>query len=256
MHGLITGSRLALTLRRLRGRFGISAPKVAVRTHVPWYWRALTAVVVVGISAGLAGWTYDAGRRFAGFDSSASEQEISALKDKVAHLESEAANLRGTAAAGQSNLQIERTTLEQLTAQVKSLETENTRLKEELAVFENLAGGEGKGDGLAISRLRVDPDAAPGRYRFSLLAAQQGPQRGREFKGSMQVAVTLQQGADSAIVVFPRSGDPDAAKYEVSLRNFRRLSGTFQLPPDAKIKGVEVRLVQDGTIRATQKVTL
>jgi hypothetical protein len=49
-------SRLALTLRRLRGRFGISAPRVAIRTHLPWYWRALAIVVLSGVSLALAGW--------------------------------------------------------------------------------------------------------------------------------------------------------------------------------------------------------
>jgi len=254
--GSYADSRLAVALRRLRGRFGITAPKVAVRTAVPWYWRALAAVILGAVALLLALWIYDAGRRFAGFDRSESEQEISVLRDKLARLEAEASNLRGTAAAGASNLQIERTTLEQLTTQVQSLEAENTRLKEELAVFENLAGGEGKSDGVSISRLHVEPDAAPGRYRFSLLAALQGSLRGHDFTGALQVAVTLQQGNDNAIVAFPRAGDPDAARYSVSFRNFRRLTGFFQVPAEAKVKAVEVRLLQNGAVRAVQKVAL
>ena len=243
-------------LRRLRGRFGITAPKVAVRTDVPLLWRVLVVLIAVAVAVLLAFWIYDLGRRYAGFDRSQAEQEISALRDQVSKLESEAAGLRGTAAAGQSNLQIERTTLEQLTAQVQSLEAENTKLKEDLAVFENLAGGEAKSDGVVLSRLRVDPDTVAGRYRFSLLAALQGALKGHDFSGSLQVAVTLQQANDSAIVVFPRAGDADAAKFAVSFRNFRRLTGSFQVPADAKVKAVEVRLVQEGTIRATQKLTL
>ncbi len=249
-------SRLALTLRRLRSRFGITAPKVAVHTHLPWHWRALAAVLLGALALVLAVWIYDAGRRFAGFNRSESEDEISTLREKVSRLEVEATDLRGTAAAGESNLQIERTTLEQLTTQVRALETENTRLKEELAVFENLAGGEAKSDGVTLSRLRVDPDTTAGRYRFSLLAALQGALRGHDFNGALQVAVTLQQGNDSAIVVLPRAGDPEAARYAVSFRNFRRLTGSFQVPAEAKVKSVEVRLVQDGAIRAAQKITL
>lgn len=242
-------------LRRLRGRFGIAAPKVAVRTDIPWHWRALLAVVIGALAIALAGWIYDAGRRFAGFDSSLSRQEIEALRDKVARLEGEAASLRGTAATGESNLQIERTTLQQLTSQVRSLEAENAKLKEDLAVYENLAGGEARGEGLTIGRLRVDPDATPGHYRYSFLAAQQGAQRGTEFKGMVQLAVALRQGSDSVIVILPKAGDPEAAKYEATVRNFRRLTGSFQVSPDAKLKSVEVRLVQGGVIYAAQKVT-
>ncbi len=255
MRGLVSSPRLALTLRRLRSYFGIGAPKVAVRTEIPLYLRLAAAVLVAGVALAVAGWIYDAGRRIAGFDRSASQQEIDDLRDKVTRLASEAERLRGTAAASESNLQIERTTLEQLTAQVQALEAENAKLKEDLAVYENLAGGDTTAAGLVITKLRVDPDTVPGRYRFSMLAAQQGSLRGREFKGRMQVAVTLQQGNDSAIVLLPKAGDPDAAKFEVTLRNFRRLSGSFGVAPDAKVTRVEVRLIQDGAVRASQTVT-
>ena len=87
MFGPFTSSRLALTLRRLRGRFGISAPRVAIRTHLPWYWRALSIVILSGVSLALAGWIYDAGQRFAGFHQGASEHEIAEMRERLAKLE-------------------------------------------------------------------------------------------------------------------------------------------------------------------------
>lgn len=54
-------SSAAVKLKRLRQRFGISAPRVAIRTHVAWYWRALATVVVLSLSLALAAWIYDAG---------------------------------------------------------------------------------------------------------------------------------------------------------------------------------------------------
>lgn len=256
MHGSVAASRLALTLRRLRSRFGISAPRVAVRTHLPWYWRALVAAAVLGLALALAGWIYDAGRRFAGFDRSASEEEITSLREHVARLEAEASRFRGVANASESSLQIERTALDQLTRQVKALEEENTRLKENLAVFENLTSGHGKGESISLSRLRVEPEGAGGQYRYRLLATQQGAQRGKDFAGSLELHVTLLQvGGDSAMIVFPRPGEPGAEKYVVGFRNFRRLEGTFQVPAQAQIKRVEVRLVQDSAVKASQSVT-
>lgn len=255
MFGPIPSSRLALILRRLRGRFGVSAPKVAVRTHVPLPLRMASIVVLAALALALAGWTYDAGRRIAGFDRTESEQEINALHDQVARLETEAMRLRGIATTSESHLQIERTTLDQLTLQVRTLEAENVRLKEELAVFENLAKGEGPQESLSISRLRVVPDGVPGNYRYNFLVAQNGVLRGKEFRGSLQIAVTLQQNNDSIIVLFPRANDSEAAQYAVSFKNFRRLDGSFRVPSEARVKVAEVRLVQDGVIKATQKVT-
>lgn len=257
MFGSFTGPRLALTLRRLRGRFGISAPKVAVRTHVPWHWRALVAIVVLAAALALAGWIYDAGRRFAGFDRSVTEQEIGSLREQAARMEAEVARLRSVASASESRLQIERTALQQLTDQARVLEGENARLKEELAVFENLArGDDNKGGGLTISRLHVEPDAVAGQYRYRLLVAQQGAQNGREFKGRLQVVVALRQGSDGTILVIPGMNDPEAAKYVVSFRSFRRLEGIFRIPGGAAVTSVEVRLLQEGSIKAAQRVSL
>ena len=52
----------------MRRRMTIAAPKMAVRTHIPWYWRALLWIVVLSISLAFGAWIYDAGRKFAGFD--------------------------------------------------------------------------------------------------------------------------------------------------------------------------------------------
>lgn len=257
MHGAFAGSRLALTLRRLRGRFGIAAPRMAVRTHVPWYWRALATVVMLALALALAGWTYDAGRKFAGFDQSESVGEINALKEKLALLEAEATRLRAIANAGDSNLQIERTALSRLSTQVKALEQENVRLKENLAVFENLASGGGKTDSISLSGLRIEPDGAPGRYRYRMLAARRGAQAKNEFKASLQLHVTVRQPAGSdAMIVFPRPGDSTADKFGIAFRNFRSIEGTFQIPAEAQIKRVEVRLIHDGTVQASQSQSL
>lgn len=249
-------SRLTVVLRRVRRRFGISAPRVAVRTHIAWYWRALGAVVALSVSIAIAGWIYDAGRQIAGFDSRETAQEMAAMRARIADLEREAGGLRAIANSGESSLQIERTAQQQLVHQVKALEEENGRLKEEMAFFENLAAAEGKDAGFSINRLRVEPDVTPGRYRFRALAATQGGKKDREFKGSLQVVIGLQQGGNSAIMTLPAAEDPNRQRYNISFKHFQRVDGTFQVPAGARVASVEVRLIQDGAVRATQTVTL
>lgn len=257
MYRALARSRFALRLRRLRGRFGIAAPRVAVHTPVPWYWRALTAAVVLGSALAMAGWIYDAGRRFAGFDRKESESEISLLRDKVAHLESEVSRLRSLANASESHLQIDRATVERLTAQVKLLEEEKAQLKVNLGVFENLAAGGGNSAGLSLGGLRIEPEATPGRYRYRVLASMHGAGARQEFKGRLQLQVTLQEaGGRSAIIVLPRPDDPDAGSFSVSFRAFRSIEGSFRVPADATIKRVEARLIHDGAILASQSVSL
>lgn len=255
MFGSFASSRLALTLRRLRSRFGISAPRVAVRTHLPWYWRALSVVILAGASLALAGWIYDAGQRFAGFHQGASEHEIAEMRVRIAQLESDLESARKVANASESRLRIESTALERLTGQIGALEEENSQLKSDLATFESLAGAQVGNSGLAISRLQIIP-VNGGEYRYRLLLAQTGDRKDKEFKGQIQLVATVQRGKETVMMQFPAAGDSAAAQYQVSFRYFRRLEGAFKVGADAKVQRVEVRLIHDGTVKASQSVTL
>jgi hypothetical protein len=255
MFGSFASSRLALTLRRLRGRFGISAPRVAIRTHLPWYWRALSIVVLSGVSLALAGWIYYAGQRFAGFHQGASEHEIAEMRERLAKLESELAGARKVASSSESRLRIESTSQERLTAQIKALEEENTRLKADLATFESLAGSQIGNTGLAISRLQIVPGGG-GQYRYRLLLAQTGDKKDKEFNGMIQFIATVQQGKETVMMQFPAAGDPAAGQYQVHFRYFRRLEGTFKLAAEDRVLRVEARLIQDGAVKASQSVVL
>jgi len=241
-------------LRRLRRRFGIAAPRMTVQTHVAWYWRMLGLIVVLSFSFVLAAWIYDAGRRFAGFDRSEAEQELSNLRSTVEKLSRETAELRAGVNASESKLQIERTAQKQLGQQVKSLEAENARLKEDLAFFENLMPGERKENTLLINRFRVDAGALPGEFRYRLLL--QAGKRDKPFQGSLQLLVTLRSGGKDAIITLPEEGS--AQQYKIGFKYFQRVEGTFRVNPDAQVKSVRARIFEAGSseVRAVQNFNL
>jgi hypothetical protein len=256
MFGSFASSRLALTLRRLRGRFGISAPRLAIRTHVPWYWRALSIVALAGASLALAGWIYDAGKRFAGFHQTASDHEITAMRERLSVLETELESSRKIANASESRLRIESTSQARLSTQIKSLEDENADLKADLAMFENLAGSQTGESGLAISRLQIAPIGAGGQYRFRLLLAQTSEKKDKEFKGVIQFVAVVQRGKETVMMQFPAAGDTDTGQYQVSFRYFRRVEGVFKVGDGHQVRRVEARLLQDGVVKASQNLVL
>jgi hypothetical protein len=241
-------------LRRLRSRLGISTPKMAVRTHVPWYWRILATIAVLSISFALAGWIYDAGRKIAGFDRRETEQEMAALRERVETLQKEAAKLQALANASESNLQIERTAQQQFIQQIKTLEIENSQLKEELAFFESLASSDKAG--VTISRLQVAPEGDQGQYRYRFLAATQGGKKDREFSGSIQLVIALQQDDKSATMILPPPRETGKQNFSISFKHFQRVDGTFEIPVEARVTRVEVRLMQGGITAASQTVIL
>ncbi len=106
-------------------------------------------------------------------------------------------------AAAERQLQIEHATYGDLDKQVKSLSEENATLKEDLAFFQSLMPAGGKEGALSINRFRVQPDALPGEYRYRLLLVQTG-QRVKEFQGTLQFVLNLEQDDRKFVLTLPR----------------------------------------------------
>jgi hypothetical protein len=244
-------------LKRLQLRFGISAPKMTVRTHVAWYWRWLGTMLLLAVSLALAAWMYDAGRRFAGFDRTELELEVSKLKDSLSQVKGEAADLRSIATASESRLKIEQAAQTQLAGQVKALEDENNRLREDLAFFETLIPAERRGDKVSILGFKVDRDVLPGEYRYRLLVLQ-GGKRDRGFSGSLQLIIEVQRDGKSDMILMPNPSDAGSAAFKLSFKYFHRVEGTFRVPAEVKVKAVQVRVMESGSgeARAVQNAVI
>ena len=241
-------------IRKVRQRFGISAPRLTVRTQLAWYWRWLGLLVSAAIVLAIAAWMYDAGRRFAGFDRSELEQERNDLRASVSRLEEELASVRAVANAGESRVKVEQSAQAQLAKQAQALEEENRRLKEDLAFFENLAPA---GDRLSINRFTVQPDVLPGEYRYRLLVMG-GGRRERPFQGSLQLVLKLQGAGQGSMIVLPGAASADADSFRLNFKYFQRVEGTFRVPGAGRLQSVQVRVLETGAsqARATQSVDL
>jgi len=216
----------------------------------------LVVVVIAGASLAVAGLIYGAGLRITGLQQTGNDQELDELRTQVARLSAELAAANTLSDSSESRLRIESTSQERLSAQIKTLEEENTRLQTDLAMFESLAGGPQGAVGFALSRLQVDPAGAPGQYRYRFFLSQTGGKREKEFKGVIQLVASAQRGKEAVMMQFPSAGDATAGQYQVSFRYFQRMEGTFKLAADMRLMRLEARLVQDGVVKASQSVTL
>ena len=250
---------MARGLRKLRKRFGIAAPRVAVRTEVPWYLRWLGYAFVLGFAGAVAFWTYDAGRRFAGFDQDQVEQKLAETRAELASAHSELKRLRAIANAAGSQLAIERTAQERLAQQIRTLEKQDGKLREDLAIFERMLTSDPRSaPALAIYRFEVTPDVLPGEYRYRMLLLTSGLGRDRQFDGRLELVVSMTQDGKSAIMKFPEQTDASASDFKLKFKYFRRVEGTFRVAPKAKVESVQVRVFEGKSdqARATQTVNL
>lgn len=239
-------------------RMTVSAPKLTVKTHVPWPLRVLVGAAVLGLGAAVAMYTYDYGRRFAGFNKDEIQVELANLRTQISELSAEKDQLTKLANEAESKLSMEKSAQQQLARQVKSLEVENTKLKEEMAFFESLMPATGDTSGVSIRSLRAQPDGATGTLRYRLLVMQGGKQA-QDFQGQLQLVVNAVQNGKPTTLLYPdRSTDAKTSttQWGVNFRRFQRLEGTVVLPEGTVVKSVQARVLQQGTTRAQQSVTL
>lgn len=250
---------MAKKLSKLRQRFGIAAPKVAVRTHLAWYWRWLGLMLLLSCSAALAAWMYDAGRRFAGFDSGEVKEELSNLRREAATMKAELDRLRAIADASDSRVSIERTAQQKLAQQLRTMESDNARLREELAIFESMLSSNDAraSQPLSILRFKVDPDALPGEYRYRVLLLAPGGRRDKDFQGRLELVVNINDSGRSVIMTFPEKAE-DAGPFRLAFRHFHRIEGTFRVDPKARAESVQVRVYESGAgaAKATRSATV
>ena len=238
---------MAQFLRTLQRRFGIFAPRVAVRAHVPWYWRWLGYVTLGALVVGVGWTTYEYGMELAGFRQSEAARAIARMSEDIRNRDARIVELRSQVATAERQLQIDRATYGDLGRQVKLLSEENAALKEDLALFQSLMPPGEKEMGLSINRFRVEPDALSGEYRYRLLLVQSG-QRVKEFQGTLQFVVNLEQGDRKFVVTLPLEEQKTAKKYQVNFKFFQRVEGTFKVAPGTVVKSLQVRVFEIGAI--------
>ena len=215
--------------------------------------------MLVGVSAASAAWIYDAGRRFAGFDRTESETELARVRSELDASRAELERVRAIANAADSRVSIERTAQQKLAQQIRVLEQENARVREELATLENMLSSDARANNvLSIYRFKVEPDLLPGEYRYRLLLLAPGVRREKEFTGRLELVVSLTEGGRNAMMSFPAEADAGAGAFRLSFKYFRRVEGTFRVSPKAHVDNVQVRVYEAGATqpRATQTVAL
>jgi hypothetical protein len=243
----------------VRQNFGISAPRMAVRTPLPWWGRGLVLLVLGALVGGVWYWAFDFGQLFGGFNRKELEARIVTAESDAARYKAEAAELRTRGSQLESELAMTRGAQEALTRQATDLAGENAQLKEELTFLQKLFADANKQGGVTIPRLTVerqDDDT----WRYGLLVVRGGA-LGEDYRGSvvLQATVVPSDPSQSAVrtLTLPEDQPDSAAALKLKFKYYQRIEGTLRVPAGGRVTAVTARIYEDGstTPRATRTLS-
>lgn len=231
----------------MRRRLSVSAPRMIVRSHLPWPLRWAVAALMLGFSAAIAMWAFEFGKDIAGLDRSA-KAEVAKLRDELTLLQAERERSQSIANTADSLLKAERVAQARLAQQLKDIEAENLALKADLGFFERLLPT-GASSTISIRGLQAEI-SEPGHIRFQLLVMQAG-KRLPEFQGRYEITLI------GTLEGKPWNLTPPEGTKPLQMRQYLRVEGMVDHPADAVVKTVQVKVLDtSGGVRATQTAKL
>lgn len=235
-----------MRFKLLRRRLTISSPRMAVRSAMPWPLRWAGVAVWLGFCAAIALWAFELGKDIAGVDD-VSQEELLRLRDGVARLQAERDRVQSILNTSGIAITTERAAQERLSAQIRVLEAENRTLREDLGFFENLMPASGTGT-VAIRGLQAEALSGT-QLKWQVLVIQPA-KNAPEFRGKLEMKFSGTLAGKPWMMPLP--GGPQALQF----RQYRRVEGLVDLPPDAVVRNVSARVVEGSVSRAVQNVSL
>jgi len=242
-----------MRFRLLRRRLTISAPRMSVRSTLPWPFRWVVAALVLGFCAAIALWAFEFGKDIAGIDDGRI-QELTRLQDDVVSLREQLDGMKedrdqalSMANTSTTLMTTEKAAQERLSALNKQLEVENRKLRDDLGFFEKLIPTVGT-EALAIRGLQAE--VQNGRQVKWQVLVIQPLKNAPEFTGRLELSFSGLQGGKPWVSTLPEG--PQTIK----LRQYARAEGVFELPPQTTLKGVSVKVMEGAVTKAVQSIKL
>ncbi|HEX9719028.1 MAG TPA: DUF6776 family protein [Ramlibacter sp.] len=235
-----------MRFRLLRRRLTISAPRMAVRSAMPWPLRWAGAAIVLGFCAAISLWAFEFGKSIAGLDTDA-KQELVRLRADAAKLREERDKAQSVLNTSASLITAEKTAQERLAMQIKALEVENRALRDDLGFFEKLIPTSGA-EGLAIRALQAEVLGGT-QLKWQVLVIQP-VKNAQEFRGKLEVSIGGTLNGRPWMMPLPGGAQP------LQFRQYRRIEGMVDLPPAAVVKNVSAKVVEGTATRAVQSIKL
>jgi len=240
-------------MRLLFRRLTVSAPRMSVRSALPWPLRWIGAAVVLGFCGAIGLWAFEFGKEIAGIDDNRIqeltrlEREVTDLRQQLEGMKEERDQALALANTSTTLMTAEKAAQERLTTLNKQLEVDNQRLRDDLGFFEKLIPTVGT-EALAIRGLQAE--VQDGRQVKWQVLVIQPLKNAPEFNGRLELSFTGLQAGRPWSATLPQGPQP------IKLRQYARAEGVFDLPPQTLVKGVSVKVMDGNVVKAVQSIKL
>lgn len=235
-----------MRFRLLRRRLTVSAPRVSVRSALPWPFVCVLGALLLGFSAAVAAWAFEFGKDIAGLDRNAQE-ELQQLRREVQILRTDLSEAQSVANTSDSLLIAERSAQEQLTLQMKQLQADNEMLRSDLGFFERLIPGSSS-DSLSIRGLQAER-LSPSQLKWQVLMMQ-ASKNAPDFRGALEVTFT------GNLAGKPWSVKSAASPQPVLIKGYLRMEGLVDVPEQVVVENVTAKILQGSSVRSVQSFNL
>ncbi len=242
-----------MRFRLLRRRLTISAPRMAVRSALPWPFRWAVLAIVLGFCSAIGLWAFEFGKDIAGLEKGSKDElmqlrtEVTTLRGELAAVKAERDEAQSVANTADTLVTAEKASHEKLLAQVKQLEADNRLLRDDLGFFEKLIPA-GAVEGLAIRGLQAEL-IAPTTLKWQTLVMQPG-RNTQEFNGRLEITFAGTVNGKPWTATLPDGAMP------IKVKQYGRMEGELALPPQVLVKSVSARVLEGSVVRATQTIKL
>lgn len=213
---------------------------------MPWPLQWAAAAIVLGFCAAISLWAFELGKQLAGVDHT-SREELLRLREDVVNLRQERDRIQSILNTSGSAITVERAAQEKMASRIRILETENRSLREDLGFFEKLMPASGA-ESVAIRGLQAEVLSGT-QLKWQVLVIQP-VKNAPEFRGKLELSLSGTLDGKPWMMPLPGGAQP------LQFRQYRRMEGMVDLPPQAVVKNVSARVVEGSVSRAVQNVSL
>lgn len=234
-------------------RLTVSAPRMSVRSALPWPFRWAMLAIVAGFCGAIALWAFEFGKGIAGLDNGTKVQlqqvrtENDSLRAQLSLMQEQYHKAQSVANTADTLLTAEKVAQQKLADLNRQLEADNQRLKSDLGFFEQLIPATGAA-GLSIRGLQAELQKT-GELKWQVLLIQAIKNPG-EFRGQLELSFAGLENGKPWTAHLPAGAQP------VAIKQYGRLDGLFVVPANVVVKSVTAKVLEGQAVRAVQALKL